>query len=69
MGKQEKQIVIRPENEANIKDVYKRKNGCMKEDFYIHELTKLQIELLKLQNWVKATNQKVAIIMEGRDAV
>ena len=68
MGKQERHIVIRPENEANIKDIYKRKSGRMKEDFYLHELTKLQIELIKLQNWVKATNQKIVIIMEGRDA-
>ena len=68
MGKTEKQVVIRPENKGNIKDVYKRKNGRMKEEFYIHELTKLQIELVKMQNWVKATNQKIAIIMEGRDA-
>lgn len=28
----------------------------------------LQIELLKLQNWVKTTGQKVAILFEGRDA-
>ncbi|TLD81544.1 polyphosphate kinase 2 [Helicobacter sp. MIT 05-5293] len=68
MGKQEKQIVIRPESEANPKEVYKKKNGRMKEDFYLEELTKLQIELLKLQNWVKETNQKIVIIMEGRDA-
>lgn len=68
MGKQDRQIVIRPENEEKLKNIYKRKSGRMKEDFYIHELTKLQIELLKLQNWVKATNQKIVIIMEGRDA-
>lgn len=68
MGKQDRQIVIRPENEEKLKNIYKRKSGRMKEDFYINELTKLQIELLKLQNWVKATNQKIVIIMEGRDA-
>lgn len=68
MGKQERQIVIRPESEGNIKKIYKRKNGRMKEEFYLEELTKLQIELLKLQNWVKAKQQKVVIIMEGRDA-
>lgn len=68
MGKQDRHIVIRPENEGNIEEIYKRKSGRMKEDFYLKELTKLQIELLKLQNWVKATNQKIVIIMEGRDA-
>lgn len=68
MGKQDKQIVIRPENEGDIEDIYKRKSGRMKEGFYLDELTKLQIELIKLQNWVKANNQKIVIIMEGRDA-
>ena len=29
---------------------------------------KLQIELLKLQAWVKDTDQKIAILFEGRDA-
>jgi polyphosphate kinase 2 (PPK2 family) len=28
----------------------------------------LQIELLKLQNWVKATDQRIVILFEGRDA-
>lgn len=68
MGKQDKQIVIRPEHEMSMHKVYKNKNGRMKEGFYLEELEKLQIELLKLQNWVKDTNQKIIIIMEGRDA-
>ena len=35
-----------------------------------YEITKrsVQIELLKLQSWVKATGQKVVIVFEGRDA-
>jgi polyphosphate kinase len=28
----------------------------------------LQVELVKLQNWVKSTGQRVAIVFEGRDA-
>ncbi len=35
---------------------------------YEAELAKLQIELVKLQEWVKETGHKVAIIFEGRDA-
>src|SRR5579884_2810918 len=35
---------------------------------YEAELFKLQIELVKLQEWVKATNARVVIIFEGRDA-
>ncbi|MCJ8326584.1 MAG: polyphosphate kinase 2 [Campylobacterales bacterium] len=35
---------------------------------YEQELTLLQIELLKLQNWVKENGLKVLMIFEGRDA-
>jgi len=35
---------------------------------YNSEKAKLQIELLKVQNWVKLTGQKIVIIFEGRDA-
>jgi len=35
---------------------------------YEKELNKLQVELCKLQEWVKQTGQKIIIIFEGRDA-
>lgn len=35
---------------------------------YEAELANLQIELVKLQEWVKKTGHRVAIIFEGRDA-
>ncbi|MCP5178825.1 MAG: polyphosphate kinase 2 [Pseudomonadales bacterium] len=35
---------------------------------YYREKRRLQIELVKLQNWVKDTGQKLVIIFEGRDA-
>lgn len=35
---------------------------------YEREKYKLQVELLKLQAWVKATGQRVIILFEGRDA-
>ena len=37
-------------------------------DKYEEEKKKLQIELLKVQNWVKMTGQKIVVIFEGRDA-
>lgn len=37
-------------------------------DLYKKQLYKLQIELLKLQKWVKENNKKVLILFEGRDA-
>jgi polyphosphate kinase 2 len=35
---------------------------------YEHAKRLLQIELVKLQNWIKETGQKVVIVFEGRDA-
>jgi polyphosphate kinase 2 len=36
--------------------------------FYEKELAKLQIELVKLQEWIKHQGLKVVVIFEGRDA-
>ncbi|OOV87508.1 polyphosphate kinase 2 [Oceanospirillum linum] len=36
--------------------------------FYEKELERLQIELVKLQEWVRHTGMKVVVIFEGRDA-
>ena len=35
---------------------------------YEKELYDLQVELLKLQDWVKRTNSKIIVLFEGRDA-
>src|SRR5678815_3553741 len=35
---------------------------------YEAQIFKLQIELVKLQEWVKATNARIVILFEGRDA-
>ena len=35
---------------------------------YEHELNRLQIELVKLQEWIKHKGLKVVVIFEGRDA-
>ncbi|MCA0340629.1 MAG: polyphosphate kinase 2 [Proteobacteria bacterium] len=35
---------------------------------YEKDMQLLQIELLKVQNWVKETGQKIVILFEGRDA-
>jgi len=45
-----------------------RKNGKLSEDYYLHELTKLQEEMVKLQYWIKEKGLKVTILFEGRDA-
>lgn len=40
----------------------------MKRKVYEKELRKLQVELCRLQDWVKAKGLKVIIVFEGRDA-
>ncbi|WP_170569889.1 polyphosphate kinase 2 [Ruegeria atlantica] len=40
----------------------------MKRKDYEKEMEKLQIELVKLQSWIKETDQRIALIFEGRDA-
>ena len=46
---------------------YPYKN-LMSRKSYEHHKYQLQVELLKLQAWVKETGQKVVILFEGRDA-
>jgi polyphosphate kinase 2 len=40
----------------------------MKKNKYEHQLKKLQIELVKMQEWTRETGQRVVIVFEGRDA-
>jgi polyphosphate kinase 2 len=40
----------------------------LKKKTYNKELTKLQVELVKLQEWIKDQGLKVVVIFEGRDA-
>ena len=43
-------------------------SGKLKKSFYEKELERLNIELVKLQNWIKSNKLKVVVIFEGRDA-
>ena len=43
-------------------------NGKMKRKAYEKELHKLQVELCRLQEWVKETGARIIILFEGRDA-
>lgn len=38
------------------------------EEYYLAELEKLQIELVRLQEWIKYKGLRVVVIFEGRDA-
>lgn len=50
------------------KEKHKQKSKKIKKKFYLEELAKLQVELVKLQEWVKQKGLKVVVIFEGRDA-
>ncbi|MFC2090570.1 polyphosphate kinase 2 [Bacteroidota bacterium] len=44
------------------------KDGRLNKKFYYKELDKLQLELVKLHEWVKLHDLKVVVLFEGRDA-
>jgi polyphosphate kinase 2 len=46
----------------------KRDKRRINQKLYNKELAKLQIELVKLQEWIKHNNLKVVVLFEGRDA-
>ncbi len=45
-----------------------KKSKKINNKFYLKELERLQIELVKLQEWIKAKDLKVVVLFEGRDA-
>ncbi len=56
------------EMEAGKAKADDRREGKLKKAVYEKELAKLQIELVKLQEWVKQKGLRVVVIFEGRDA-
>jgi polyphosphate kinase len=64
-----------PKEEKKMKEEKKKekpagakKAKSMKKKFFFKELEKLEIELNKLQEWIKKNGLKVVVIFEGRDA-
>ncbi len=57
---------------TSLKDLFKRNiypyKKKMKRKQYEEEKYRLQIELLKMQNWVKDSGERIVILFEGRDA-
>lgn len=56
------------ENPEGNSDIRPKKLKKLSDEVYERELKKLQIELVKLQYWVKEKGLKVVVIFEGRDA-
>ena len=59
-------------SESSIPDEVRAKaahaKGKMKIKVYEKELHKLQVELCRLQDWVKEMGERIIILFEGRDA-
>jgi len=53
------------ESKGSVESKQKKK---LDKDFYEKELARLQIELVKMHEWVKDKGLKVVVIFEGRDA-
>lgn len=66
MSKKSKETLKTPQKKDNAEDIGGIETLKRKE--YEHELKQLQIELCHLQEWVKATGERVVIVFEGRDA-
>jgi len=52
-----------------IREIYRKAHGpSIPRADYFKSLLRLQAELIKLQDWVVANNEKVVVIFEGRDS-
>jgi polyphosphate kinase 2 len=70
--KEQKETQIKPfhrrADETHLNSDIFNKKGKLRNNIYEKELIKLQVELIKLQNWVIKNNLRVLILFEGRDA-
>lgn len=58
-----------PTLSMELRRIYKKKHPATldRQDYFRHLLS-LQMELIKLQDWVAYTGEKIAVLFEGRDA-
>lgn len=57
-----------PEQEVYYQNSEAEGDSKLSNKFYEKELARLQLELVKMQYWVKHTGQRIVILFEGRDA-
>ncbi len=58
-----------PALSLELKRIYKKRHpATLDRATYFKALLSLQAELIKLQDWVEHTGEKIAVIFEGRDA-
>jgi polyphosphate kinase len=63
MGKSDKKF----KSNAKIDPEANSDNGRLKRKEYEQELSRLHVELVQLQEWVRRENKKICIVFEGRD--
>jgi polyphosphate kinase len=68
--KKDKKVEVKEKVKKDIKLNYEavEDKKIIDKHAYEKEIYKLQIELIKLQEWVKAQKLKIVVIFEGRDA-
>jgi polyphosphate kinase len=60
--------IVNDNAESRVVEPVKATRKQMKKKDYFDELFRLQVELVKLQEWIKEKQLKVVVIFEGRDA-
>ena len=68
MGKKHEHREAEAERDDDGRDDERAPAGRVKKKVYEKELKALSVELVKLQEWVKHTGHRLAVIFEGRDA-
>ncbi len=61
--------ISEPALSMEIRKIYKKSHPpSIDRQIYFRELLKLQSELIKLQDWVQHSKEKIVVIFEGRDS-
>ncbi|NCA98597.1 MAG: polyphosphate kinase 2 [Clostridia bacterium] len=70
MSEMNKRLITKPDPGQDIKTIefHGKKRQIITTKYYERELARLQVELVKLQEWVKSKGLKVVVLFEGRDA-
>ena len=66
--KEKKSVKMTNSKDDLYHDIEQEKKKKMDNDEYEELLTDLEVELVKLQEWVKANKLKVVVVFEGSDA-
>ena len=67
LKKQKKELTV-DSTEKKLGDIEETTKPELDDKFYDKELEKLQIELVKMQYWIKHVGYRLMVVFEGRDA-